>query len=130
MNQILPIIDAELVDETTTTAQCTALAKVVYDSIPVHQRHPEDWTNLAAYVSKGDLQGLQRVAESLTINNTTHTTYNVYVDNRIDNSNHSRRSHTTAASPLQGVEVGSNVVQGVLAMVAFLALLGLAGGGK
>ena len=129
MSQILPIIDAELVEDDPTT-KCVALAHTIHDSIPVHHRHPEDWHNLMAYVAKGDLAGLQRVAESLTINNTVNTVYNVYIDNRTDNSNHSRRSHTTTASPLQGMEVGSNVVQGVLAMVALLALLGLAGGGK
>ena len=127
MNQIVPVIDGELVEETNTKTQCVALARVIHDSIPVHQRHPEDWTNLAAYVSKGDLQGLQRVAESLTISNCNNTTinYNINIDARTDNSDRSR-SHTSV--PSSTFDAAHPLFQGGMAMIALVCLISLAGG--
>ena len=126
-SQPIPVIDGELVDFDVNHAQrCITLAKQTHDLIPASDRRPEDWGNLMAWAARGDLARLEDIHGQMAVtysqtNNTYYNTYNIHIDNS------RTKTHTEVADRGGQSEPNDKVVQGTLAMVAFLALLMLAG---
>lgn len=131
-SQSIPVIDGELVD-LDHTQRCITVAKATHDLIPPSDRRPEDWANLMAWAARGDLARLEDIHGQMAVtysqtNNTYYNTYNITIDNSTHDHSRRTRTHTEVADRGQGDgEPNDKVIQGVLAMVAFLALLSLAG---